>query len=184
MEQKEEIRKEIRRIRAEIPKELKMQYSRQIQNNLIQDRIFQETDEIFCYLNNEDEVQTDFIINKAWMHGKKVAVPKVLRKGVMEFFYINNMDELVCGHYGILEPVSDNIAKGKHALMLIPGVAFDRNGSRIGYGGGYYDRYLINHPYSLKVALSYACQITKYIMADDNDIPVDMIFTEREIIRC
>lgn len=184
METKKEIRRRIRQIRSQIPEELKKQYSVSIQNKLLQDKAFQDADEIFCYVNNKDEVKTDLIMSVAWKLGKKVAVPKVMERGIMEFFYISGREELAIGHYGILEPLSNSLAKGNQVLMIMPGVGFDRKGNRIGYGGGYYDRYLMRYSPKYKIALSYSDQITEYIRNEEQDVSVDKIFTEREIIKC
>ncbi len=184
MEIKKEIRQRIRQVRAQLSKELKTQYSKDIQNKLLKEKLFFGANEIYCYVSSNHEVQTEKIMNEAWKQGKRVAVPKVTKKGEMEFFYIQGKEELKVGHYGILEPTSDIPANADCELMILPGICFDYKGNRIGYGGGYYDRYLRKHHPKHKVALAYSCQMTESIEAEKHDVSVDMIFTEREIIKC
>ena len=84
-------------------------------------------------------------IEKAWADGKEIAVPKV--QGLdMIFYKLTDFAQLEPGYYGIPEPVSGEIVQWEDALMIMPGVAFDRQNHRVGYGGGFYDRYLEKHP--------------------------------------
>ncbi len=184
METKKEIRQRIRQVRSQIPKDVQRQYSLIIQKKLIEEDVFRCANEIFCYVSSKDEVRTDQIMLEAWKQGKKIAVPKVTAKGEMEFYYIQGLKELKIGHYGILEPTSSALANANHGLMIVPGICFDRNGRRIGYGGGYYDRYLSKHCPKYNVALAYSCQMTEVIQTEEHDISVDMIFTERERMKC
>lgn len=165
-------------------KDIQRQYSLSIQKKLVEDQVFHQAEEIFCYVSSKDEVKTDQIMQIAWKQGKKVAVPKVTAKGEMEFYYIQSIKELKAGYYGILEPTSDRLAQADQGLMIVPGICFDRKGRRIGYGGGYYDRYLRKHCPKYKVALAYSCQMIEVIQTEEHDISVDMIFTERERMKC
>ena len=147
---------------------------------------------IFVYSSMEKEIPTQKIIDTAIKDGKKVALPKI-RTGVkaganMDFVFINKDTEYKSGVYGILEPVSDEFIDVKgidgHIEMLIPGLCFDIKGRRIGYGGGYYDRYLTKYPKDKFhiTALAYEYQIFESLPFDKNDKPVNLIVTENRRI--
>ena len=140
----------------------------------------------------EQEIPTQGIIHTALNDGKKVALPKI-RTGVkdgaeMDFVFINKDTEYKSGVYGILEPVSDEFIDVKgindRAEMLIPGLCFDIKGRRIGYGGGYYDRYLTKCPKDKFhiTALAYEYQIFESLPFNENDKTVNLIVTENRCI--
>ena len=142
---------------------------------------------VFCYVSFRDEADTFRIIQEALARGKKVAVPRVEGKHRMEFYYINSMDDLSPGYMGIPEPSEDAEERAvpvKNDLMVMPGAAFDRSGTRLGYGAGFYDAYLSKHPDCRKLALAYSVQIEDQIPPEPHDIPVEMIITEKGMIRC
>ena len=147
---------------------------------------------IFVYSSMEKEIPTQKIIDTAIKDGKKVALPKI-RTGVkaganMDFVFINKDSEYKSGVYGILEPVSDEFIDVKgindRVEMLIPGLCFDIKGRRIGYGGGYYDRYLTKCPKDKFhiTALAYEYQIFESLPFNENDKPVNLIVTENRCI--
>ena len=138
------------------------------------------------------EIPTQGIINTALNDGKKVALPKI-RTGVkaganMDFVFINKDTEYKSGVYGILEPVSNEFIDVKdindRVEMLIPGLCFDIKGRRIGYGGGYYDRYLTKCPKDKFHITALACeyQIFESLPFNENDKPVNLIVTENRCI--
>ena len=116
-------------------------------------------------------------------HGKKVAVPKVLDDGLMEFYYIESFDGIEIGYCKIPEPVGGTVATDKKVLILMPGLAFDRNHNRIGYGGGFYDRYLERYADTefTKVSLAYDFQIFDELKVEEHDKKIDAIITEDEV---
>lgn len=116
-----------------------------------------------------------------------IAVPKVLSDGVMDFFTINSIDDLTKGYMGIPESKScilPCLFNETETLMLMPGLAFSRNGKRCGYGGGYYDRFLQKEPGHLRIALCYSWQLFEDFETENTDMYVDYIVTEMEIINC
>ena len=140
----------------------------------------------------EKEIPTQRIIDTAIKDGKKVALPKI-RTGVkagakMDFVFINKDTEYKAGVYGILEPDSDEFINvndmSDKIEMLIPGLCFDIRGRRIGYGGGYYDRYLSQYPEDKFhiTALAYAYQIFESLPFNENDKTVNLIVTENRCI--
>ena len=100
----------------------------------------------------------------------------------MDFYEIRDFSELQKGAYGILEPTGDRLLlPQKDDLMLVPGAAFDRNGYRIGYGGGYYDRYLRRHPDMKTIALAYDFQIISRVPAEEFDVPAgEVLFPQKQ----
>ena len=136
---------------------------------------------ICAYISKGNEVDTRLIIERAWADGKHVYVPKVYGKE-MEFIEITGYGELAPGNFGILEPKSDDFEEIEQGLMFMPGVAFDRKRSRIGFGGGYYDRYLEKHGHLVTAALAYDCQIVESIDSEQTDIKPHIIVTESGVI--
>ncbi|NLZ81741.1 MAG: 5-formyltetrahydrofolate cyclo-ligase [Clostridiales bacterium] len=132
---------------------------------------------IYAYASFGNEVMTRPLIQRALSEGKKVALPKVIGKEI-EFFYINSEKDLVESSYGILEPKDCEKAEDKNALLIMPGVAFDKNNNRVGYGAGYYDKYLEKANNHYKIALAYKFQVFESIYNDDHDIKPDLVLTE------
>ncbi|MBR1558646.1 MAG: 5-formyltetrahydrofolate cyclo-ligase [Clostridia bacterium] len=133
---------------------------------------------LYAYLSFNEEVRTDPIIERAWADGKRVAVPKVVGKE-MVFIWIDSFDALGPGYYGITEPVNDGpVADDQTALVLMPGLAFDPEGHRVGYGGGFYDRFLENEPDHPLVALCYDFQMYDHLDVESHDVPVDLVITD------
>lgn len=130
---------------------------------------------LYAYIAFNQEVRTRPIIERAWADGKRVAVPKVTG-GEMAFLWLDSFDALRPGYFGIEEPAADApVADDDAALVLVPGLAFDRRGHRVGYGGGYYDRWLAAHPGHPTVALCYDFQIVDAIDCEAHDKPVDLV---------
>lgn len=136
---------------------------------------YQNSKTVYGYLSYNQEVRTLPILEQALRDGKKVAVPKVYGD-TMRFIYLDDLSAVAPGCMSIPEPIADEpVAEDPTALVLMPGVAFDRNGNRMGYGGGFYDRFLAQEPEHPTVALCYAFQMVDKIPTDDYDIPVDLV---------
>ncbi len=136
---------------------------------------------LYAYLSFNQEVRTNPIIERAWADGKRVAVPKVVGDE-MVFIWIDSFEGLAPqGAFHIMEPIEDGpIADDETALILMPGLAFDPEGHRVGYGGGYYDRYLAAQPRHPTVALCYDFQLYDHLEVDAYDVPVDTIITDTQ----
>ena len=130
---------------------------------------------IYGYLPYNQEVRTIPILERALADGKRVAVPKVYGDE-MCFIYMDDLRKVEKNHWGIPEPVADGpVAGDPAALVLMPGLAFDPAGHRIGYGGGFYDKFLQAEPNHPTVALCYEFQVLPAIETDEFDIPVDCV---------
>lgn len=136
---------------------------------------YQKAATIYGYLPYNQEVRTTAILERALQDGKRVAVPKVYGDE-MKFIYLEDLSQVEKGYAGIPEPIGDGpVAEDTTALVLMPGLAFDREGHRIGYGGGFYDKFLASEPNHPTVALCYAFQMVEKIEPEEYDIPVDCV---------
>ena len=136
---------------------------------------YQNAGTIYFYLPYNQEVRTEPMIQLALEQGKKVAVPKVYGEQ-MRFIYITDFSGIATGYAGIPEPIADEpVADDPTALVLMPGLAFDKEGHRIGYGGGFYDRFLSAEPDHPTVALCYDFQMLEHLETEEFDIPVDLV---------
>ena len=130
---------------------------------------------IYGYMPYNQEVRTVPILERAIREGKKVAVPKVYGD-TMRFIYLEDLTQVAKSDMGIPEPVADEpVADDETALVLMPGLAFDEAGHRIGYGGGYYDKFLVAEPDHPTVALCYDFQMYAHLDTEEFDIPVDKV---------
>ena len=139
---------------------------------------YRECASLYAYLSFNQEVRTAPIIERAWADGKRVAVPKVVGDD-MVFIWIDSFDALGEGYYNIPEPIEDGpVADDETALILMPGLVFDPEGHRVGYGGGFYDRFLEREPHHPLVALCYDFQLLHHLDVEAHDIPVDLVITD------
>ncbi|GKX30059.1 5-formyltetrahydrofolate cyclo-ligase [Vallitalea longa] len=155
-----------------------------IYNKIITSELYKECNELFIYVSNFNEVDTIKIIEKAWEDNKTVAVPKVEKKGIIKFYYINSTKDLRKGKFNILEPSTliEAVPSNK-TLFIMPGVVFDKTKNRIGFGGGYYDRYLFKYrEVFINIAICYDYQLLDMIPSDVYDVKPDYIFTELQVI--
>ena len=136
---------------------------------------YQKAKTIYGYLPYNQEVRTVPMLEKALQDGKCVAVPKVYGDE-MKFIYMTDLSEVSEGYAGIPEPIADGpIADDPTALVLMPGLAFDPQGHRIGYGGGFYDKFLAEEPNHPTIALCYDFQMLPARETEEYDIPVDCV---------
>ena len=136
---------------------------------------YKDAKSLFGYLSYNQEVQTMPILRQAQADGKRVAVPKIVEDRMI-FLWLDDLSRISEGYKGIPEPVGDEPeAKDETALVLMPGLAFDPQGRRCGYGGGFYDRYLEAHPNHPTLALCYGFQMIEQLDTDPHDIPVDHV---------
>lgn len=178
MESKSEIRKLVRGYRESLSADEVAMKSIIILEKLLQMKEYKEAACIYCYIDFRNEVRTKPIIRRALSDGKRVAVPKV-DKERMEFYYINGFDQLKPGIYGIPEPEDCPLAADTDALLIMPGIAFDKENHRIGYGKGYYDRYLERSNRHFKIALAYQFQVFQSVPYEEFDKQPDLVLTER-----
>lgn len=186
MEDKIQIRKKIKVLRKAMSPEQVKVLSQKCTEHLLGTVQYKKADTICVYISHDNEVDTESLILRALADKKKVAAPRVISsdgRNEMEFYYFDSMDALKPGAFGILEPMGISpINQQENCLMIMPGIAFDEKKNRIGYGGGYYDRYLEKNKQMVKAALAYEIQMVKALTPDPFDITPDMIVTEKRII--
>ena len=138
--------------------------------------LYQNAKTIYGYLPYNQEVRTVPMLEQAIRDGKRVAVPKCYGEE-MRFLYITDfVNEVAPGYANIPEPIADEpVADDPTALVLMPGLAFDPMGHRIGYGGGFYDRFLAKEPDHPTLALCYGFQMVEHLQTEEFDIPVDQV---------
>lgn len=182
MEEKRLIRKQIFAARKQCSDRQIEEWSRQVTENIIGLPEFTAARRIMAYADYNHEVITRYVIGEAWRAGKEVAVPKVVGKD-MVFYRLTDFSQLEPGYFGIPEPVRGEITEWDDALMVMPGVAFDPENNRVGYGGGFYDRFLERHPDILRVAAAFDFQILEKVPAEPTDICPQIIVTQSKIYR-
>ncbi len=183
-EKKRQLRTEIKRRRAALSPEERKILSLAICRKLLESELFRGARTIFFFASFGTEVETFPALGEALLRGRRVALPRtLLGERRLVFHQVFTLGELVPGPYGILEPPRKNpvIPPEEADLILVPGLAFDRQGYRLGYGGGFYDRFLagLSAP---RVALAFSFQILPEIPHEPHDLRVDLIFTEEDLI--
>jgi len=166
--------------------ETSLKWNNSIFTKLVSSVFYKKSTVIFISVSFEDEVDTHQIINRAISDGKIICVPRIQSKTTgIEIFKINSLLELRLGYYGILEPLEmcSEVDSKNIDLIIMPGVAFDRHGGRVGYGAGFYDIFLnkMNRKVD-KIALAYKFQVLDEVPMNELDVTIDGIITEEEII--
>ena len=140
---------------------------------------------IACYVSTEDEVGTEAVILDALESGKVVAVPRVGRHGALSFHSVGSARELSPGAFGIMEPNEDSpvVSLSETQMVVVPVVAWDESGNRVGRGGGYYDRALREREGSFAVGLAFESQRAAAVPSTQLDAPLDAVVTETRTLR-
>lgn len=175
---KEELRKKILSLRKSFK-------NSGAQSKLIAEKFFslpevKSSKTFLLYFPHKKEVNTLPIIRKLIKQGKKVLLPKVEKDKILPIL-VSNLSQLQRGFAGIKEPQGKIIPKNQIDIVVVPAVAYDRRGYRIGYGKGYYDRFLKDYK-GLKIGLAYDFQVVDRIPYEKHDVPVDIVITPSEII--
>ena len=171
---KAELRKKILQEMKALSQEQKQAMDRVLTERFLQHPFYQEAKTIATYLSFPHEFQTQELIERALKDGKKVLIPKTYPKGRMEFV-VYDPQQLVKTSFGLLEPQGDLevVEPSQIDLIHVPGLAFTTEGYRIGYGGGYYDRYL-EHFAGQSLSTIYPCQVQEFNF-ENHDIPVQEV---------
>lgn len=172
---KKELRRYIREKKQAMTPQQIEDASASLAEKFFQTDLYKQAKTVYGYLPYNQEVRTVPMLEQAIRDGKQVAVPKVYGDE-MRFILLEDMSLVAPGYAGIPEPVADGpVAEDKTALVLMPGLAFDPQGHRVGYGGGFYDRFLEEEPNHPTVALCYDFQMLPKIETEAHDIPVDCV---------
>ncbi|NLA72404.1 MAG: 5-formyltetrahydrofolate cyclo-ligase [Clostridiales bacterium] len=181
---KAKLRGDLKKKRVTMPERKKTALDMKIQNKLMNLWAFRQADTILTYVSTPVEVDTKRMIKAAFSMGKTVAVPRCeTYERQMNFYLIKSLNELAPGAFGVLEPLSiehmpfDNF---KNSLCVVPGLSFDKHGYRLGYGKGYYDRFLRNYT-GTTVGICYEDNIKERLPHGKYDVAVQMLITEKEV---
>lgn len=169
------LRKAIRKQKRAMTPEQIEEKSRLLGEKFAASEAYRRAKTIYGYLPYNQEVRTVPMLERALRDGKRVAVPKVYGD-TMKFIYMTDLSQVEKGYAGIPEPIADApVADDETALVLMPGLAFDPKGHRIGYGGGFYDKFLASEPAHPTLALCYDFQMLPQLDTEEFDIPVDTV---------
>ena len=172
---KQELRKAIRARKRAMTEAQIEEKSLRLGELFAASQMYRDAKTIYGYLPYNQEVRTVPMLERALRDGKRVAVPKCYGDE-MRFIYMDDLSKVEKGYAGIPEPIADSpIAGDETALVLMPGMAFDPQGHRIGYGGGFYDKFLAKEPNHPTLALCYDFQMLEKLETEEFDIPVDQV---------
>ncbi|MDR1125324.1 MAG: 5-formyltetrahydrofolate cyclo-ligase [Deltaproteobacteria bacterium] len=191
---KSEIRSKIIKERDALEATAAERRSRLAQERLLAEPAWKNAGFITLYVAAKGEIQTGRLLEAAWAAGKRVFLPRVDKKerGLMHFLRCSGREQLGPGSFGLLEPLEelcpacDFAREGYPDLMILPGLAFDRRGGRLGWGGGYYDRFLEMCAAAAAptrfIGLGYTFQLLPEVPVEPWDRPVDAVCTDEEFI--
>lgn len=172
---KKELRQHIRQQKRAMSETDIIEKSDKLGQLFVNSQAYRQAKSIYGYLPYNQEVRTVAMLEQALRDGKRVAVPKCYGEE-MRFIWMDDLSKVEKGYAGIPEPIDDGpIADDPTALVLMPGLAFDPQGHRIGYGGGFYDRFLAQEPDHPTLALCYDFQMLPALETEEFDIPVDTV---------
>lgn len=185
-EKKRKLRESVLATLTRLSTNQKREIERELENQLYNSEIWQKAKVIGITSATSIEWNTEPMIKRAWEQNKTIAIPKTIpARSEMNFFKITSFNELKVGYANILEPnVSENrlIDKNDIDLIIVPGIVFDKKGYRIGFGGGYYDRFLVdflNHTASIVSER----QLVDTLPTEKHDIPVQFLITENGMLK-
>lgn len=187
-EHKNALRNKYKQLRREMSEAEKSSRDERIMSRLLYLPSYKRCDTLLTYVSTDIEVDTIKLIKRALKDGKRVAVPRCV-KGTrdMIFYVINSFGDLEKGSFSVMEPMPKRCGKLKKfdgALCIVPALAYDRYGYRLGYGKGYYDRFLSAHKNLLKVGIVYNSCMTTELVHGRFDVSADMIVTEKYVKNC
>jgi len=184
MEEKKILRKRLIGKMESLPEKYREEADREIVRQVLALEEFKKARVVFCYVGVGKEINTWPIIEEGIKQGKTVAVPKCIGKGIMAAYAISGREDLVPSFFGLLEPQRQEklILPAEIDFALVPCVACNYEGLRLGWGGGYYDRYLANTRF-VKAILCREELINPDIPGEGHDVPADMVITEKGVYR-
>ncbi|RSD27444.1 5-formyltetrahydrofolate cyclo-ligase [Mesobacillus subterraneus] len=185
MDAKKELRNSVKAKLSELSLPLYEDFSYQVAQQLFQDEDWQKASTIAVTVSKAPEVDTLQIIRKGWEQGKRMVVPKCEPKSRgLDFRELKRFSQLESVYYGLYEPIVSETHQIKPEdidLVIVPGLAFSKNGFRLGFGGGYYDRFLANYQGNT-VSLAFKEQLLPDIPIESHDIPVSKIISSEGVI--
>ncbi|WNY25052.1 5-formyltetrahydrofolate cyclo-ligase [Methanolapillus millepedarum] len=181
---KQKIRNELRLKREKMSRADVLAKSKHITETLFHSDLFHKADAVFAYADVQNEVHMMPFLQDCLERGKSVALPKTVGSEMI-FYKISDLNSLRKGNFGIMEPdatTTNSIFPNEKSLIIVPGIGFDRLGNRLGYGAGFYDKYLSKNLYMHAVGICFEDQLVDKIPAENLDISMDSVLTEKEWI--
>ncbi len=183
-QQKSLLRSKYKKLRNACPKDVKNKLDKGLTENLLSLKEYMDCKTLFTFVSMPIECDTYGLINDALLHGKKVAVPKCIDKhGNMDFYYISELSDLKKGYFSTMEPDAEKcepVTDFSDGVCIVPGLCFDINGYRLGFGGGYYDRFLGKFG-GVAVGICYSRYVEAELPKGTFDRQTDILVTEKFI---
>ncbi|MBR6729144.1 MAG: 5-formyltetrahydrofolate cyclo-ligase [Clostridia bacterium] len=180
---KESLRREFLAIRQALPPEVHRALSYQMAENVLALVAEKSIGTVMLYAAFRDEPETELLARRLLALGKSVALPKCRKDGRMDAFFISVWESLVPGAFGILEPPTEKmLSREEPMLILVPGCAFGRDGTRLGYGGGFYDRFLPDCSNAIKAGYCFSECLTEGLPQEAFDVRMDIIITDKGVV--
>ncbi len=184
MQTKQSLRRELKISRRNI--ENKKETDKKICENLMAADFYKDVETVLFYAALDDEINIDECIKSALSQGKRAALPVCLDdNGNMKFYYINSLKDIKTGFFGVREPdinICEEVMDFSNSVCIVPGIAYDKQGYRLGYGKGYYDRFLKNFTF-ISLGLCYNELMMDFLPTDEYDISVDYIITQDGLLK-
>lgn len=181
-QKKLQLRSKYKKIRQNMTKEKKQQLDTALYKNFVGNIEYKQAKTILAFVSKDIEVDTTEIIKKAFSDNKTVAVPLCnTEEKLMDYYVINSFDDLEKGSYGLLEPIRDRCEKltdFSSSICMVPGLVYDQCGYRLGFGKGYYDRFLTDY-HCVTVGVCYSRCIEQELPRGFYDKPIDLVITDR-----
>lgn len=185
--EKGQIRKAVKDLLAGLSEETRLRQIKRIHENTLSQKVWSDSNTVGLTIATPLEIPTQPLIQKAWKASKTVGVPKCEPTDKrLTFFELTSFDQLESVYFGLFEPIptqTNRLSPSDLDLLVVPGLAYDMRGYRIGFGGGYYDRFLSGYT-GVKLALAFEEQIFDELPNESHDQPVDFIVTPSRVIKC
>jgi len=185
---KDKLRGNLKKIRMNLSKEEVFEKSEKIKKNLFEMDDFKRADNVLFYVSYDNEVITHKMIKEYLSSGKEVFVPVTDKENrCLNISRLERWGDLVVGAYDILEPKKECVKElsiDLIDLVVVPGVAFDESGNRLGHGMGYYDGFLKKSDKMVSIGLAFEFQVVDFVPFEKHDVPLDKIVTEKRVIDC
>lgn len=181
-QQKAETRKRLKKIRAELPDGIRLDYNNSITEQVLKLNEVQSSKIIFIYISYATEVHTHALMRILLDVGKTLVVPKIIDSDFMQAESLSRWEDLIPAELGILTTANSNPYSGSFDIAIVPGLGFTISGHRIGFGRGYYDKWFAQNKVDHKIALAYEIQLIEDIPVENTDVPMEKIVTEKRVI--
>ncbi len=183
MATKKELRIKYKSLRGQLTPDMGRHLSEQICKQLMASSLYQQAEQLYFYYPLEREVDLLPLAKLALSQGKQIAFPRV-NGAQMDFYQIFSLTEFAEGNFHVMEPLSQTQVRWERAVVLCPGLVFDRQGNRIGYGKAFYDRYLADNKKIIRLGIAYAFQVVDELKSESQDQKMQYLVTEQSVEKC